>query len=235
MTFVIIFYLEGLVRSRLLPALLVGTLLVGVAMLPFMNKLPLAVQRTFSFLPVQVDPVAMADAQASTEWRVRMWKTLLPQVPQYLLLGKGFGINGAELEFAQNMTYRGGDTTDVASLAGDYHNGPLSVIIPLGIWGLLGFIWFLVAAIRVLYLNHKYSPPDLKRINTFLFAYFIVRTIFFLAIYGSFYAEFFILTGLLGLSISINGGISQSTVDAKPAVGIKKPPRQLVPNTAGAV
>lgn len=235
MTFVMIFYLEGLVRSRMLPALLAGSLLVSVSMLPFMNKLPLAVQRTFSFLPVQVDPVAMADAQASTEWRLRMWKTLLPQVPQYLMLGKGFGISGAELEFAQNMSYRGGDSTEVASLAGDYHNGPLSVIIPLGIWGLLGFIWFLVAAIRVLYLNYQHSPPDLKRINTFLFAYFMVRTIFFFAIYGSLYAEFFIFTGLLGLSISLNGGISQPVVEPKPEISLKKATRPSPLNPVAVV
>ena len=232
--FGVVFYLEGLLRSRLLPVILIGMILTSAAVLPFLNKFPLAVQRTFSFLPVQVDPVALADAQASTEWRVRMWKTLFPQVPQYLMLGKGFGINGAELEFAQNMVARGGDNADIASMAGDYHSGPLSVIIPLGIWGVIGFLWFLAAAIRALYLNHRYGEPGLKRINTFLFAYFVARTFFFLAVYGSLYAEFFIFTGLLGLSISLNGGICRPTTKPKPVVGFKKPPRHLSPQPAAA-
>jgi len=33
-----------------------------------------------------------------------------------------------------------------AELAGDYHNGPLSVIIPFGVFGVIAFVWFLLRA-----------------------------------------------------------------------------------------
>ena len=56
------------------------------------NRLPLTFQRALSFLPVNIDAGVRADAQASLDWRIEMWKALLPQVPPHLLLGKGYAI-----------------------------------------------------------------------------------------------------------------------------------------------
>jgi hypothetical protein len=89
---------------------------------------------------------------------------------------------------------------------GEYHNGPLWVLVPLGIWGAIGFLWFLVAGWRVLCNTFRYSEPGLKIVNTFLLSSFVARTLFFFAIYGAFYAELLIFTGVVGLSISLNGG-----------------------------
>lgn len=233
--FGLIFYYEGLVRSRLMPILLIFIVLSGAILLPFMNKLPLPVQRTFSFLPVRVDPVAAADAQVSTEWRVQMWKQLLPEIPRYLILGKGYGIKGDELEFMERIAVNGGDSAAVAALAGDYHNGPLSVIIPLGIWGVIGFGWFLMAAVKALYWNHKHGEPELKLINTFLLAYFLMRVFMFFVIVGSLYVDLVAFTGLVGLSVSLNGGICRAKGETKPIVAFKKsasPPPQPIQGLA---
>ena len=110
------------------------------------------------------------------------------------------------------------DTQGVAELAGDYHNGPLSVIIPLGLFGVIGFLWFLGAGISVLYRNHKFGDPAFQRINTFLLAYFIAKTICFFAVFGSLYSDLVGFTGLLGLSVSVNGGLAR-----KPVVLLSKP------------
>ncbi len=95
----------------------------------------------------------------------------------------------------------------MTAMVGDYHNGPLSVIIPFGIWGVIGWLWFLATATRALYLNYRNSDPQLKTINRFLFAYFVARIIFFFFIFGGFYSDLAIFTGIVGLSISLNNGI----------------------------
>ena len=92
-------------------------------------------------------------------------------------------------------------------MASDFHSGPLSVIIPLGIFGAIAFLWFLAPAFRVLFNNYRHGDKDYHRLNTFLLAYFTVRVIYFFVIFGSFHTELTIFTGLIGLSISVNGGM----------------------------
>ena len=90
-------------------------------------------------------------------------------------------------------------------IAGDYHSGPLSVIIPFGIYGAVAFAWFLWASVRVLYQNYRFGEPGLKTINTFLLAYFVVRIFSFIFIFGSLYSDLVGFCGLIGLSVSLNG------------------------------
>ncbi len=229
LVFAFVFYFEGLLRTRYLPILIVGLIMVAAVVLPFMSQLPLSVQRTFSFLPIRVDSVVAADAQDSTEWRLRMWKLLLPEVPNYLWLGKGYAIRGDDLELAQNLVMSGrGDTAEVAMLAGDYHSGPLSVIIPFGIFGALAFLWFLGASGWAFYRNYRYGEPELKRINTLLLACFLMRTVMFFGVVGALNYDLFAFTGLIGLSISLNGGIKTPPVKTTPVVGFRKD-RRVIP------
>ncbi len=212
LSFGILFYLEGLANTRLLPTLVLFTVLVGVLLIPLTGHLPISMQRALSFLPLDVDPVAKDAARASTEWRVDMWKHLLPQVPQYLFLGKGYAIDASEMNMMQAGMTRGNSGSEGAELAGDYHNGPLSVVIPFGIFGAIGFLWLLFAAFRVLQRNYKFGDPLYKKANTFLYAYFIARTISFFFMFGSLYSELALFTGLVGLSISLNNGVAKPVV-----------------------
>ena len=93
------------------------------------------------------------------------------------------------------------------ALAGDYHNGPLSVVLPFGIWGVIAFGWFLIAGVRVTYCNFRYGDENLRAFNTFLFSYFVVLTVMFLAVGGSLSSDIARFIGTLGLSICINGGV----------------------------
>jgi O-antigen ligase len=207
LTFAILFYLEGMLRRPLLPALILVALLGGTILIPFVGRLPLTIQRTLSFLPLPIDPIAQASADASTEWRIRMWKNVLPQIPNYLLLGKGYSINAADLAMASNAAMESG--TFGSEIAGDYHNGPLSLIIPFGIFGVIAFVWFLWAGIKVLRQNYHYGDPALAYVNRFLLSIFIAKIVFFFTIFGGFSGDLVYFTGLVGISICINGGVAE--------------------------
>ena len=212
------FLLEGLWRTRLL---LVGTLatILGFAVLiPLSDKLPLSVQRTLSFLPLSVDPAARADAMASTEWRLQMWKIMAAQIPDYFWLGKGYATSSSDLYFAQQSALRGlAGNFETSLVAGDYHSGPLSVIIPFGIWGVLAFVAFLVAVCRALYHNYRFGDPSLKTMNTILFAYFLARVVSFVFIFGAFDSDLITFCALAGLSVSLNGGVARPSASAQTA------------------
>jgi len=203
LTFVIQFFMEGLHRTRALPVLL-GTLFVGGGLiLSQAERLPLVMQRTISFLPVSVNPVAKYSATDSLEWRLEMWKEVLPEVSKYLWMGKGHSISPTEMYFSGDR--RMNQSYYWAIVSGDYHNGPLSVVIPLGIWGVIAFGWFCVASLRYLYRNCRYGPAELRSINTFLFVCFATRVSFFVVFFGSFWSDLALFTGLAGLAVSING------------------------------
>ena len=168
------------------------------------------------------------DAQASWDWRVQMWQALLPEVPRHLLLGKGFAITHEDYEMmGWNSPFQTVDASQQGlALSYDYHNGPLSVIIPFGIWGCLAFLWFLAAGIHVLYINYRYSNPALQIVNTFLFAAFVMQAIYFLLIFGDFSSGMLWFTGTLGLSVSLNGGVcrpSKTTVSRPQFEKIRNP------------
>jgi hypothetical protein len=81
----------------------------------------------------------------------------------------------------------------------------------------LGFIWLLVAGCRVLYRNYKYGDASLKTINAFLLAMFVSRIIMFFAIFGALNSDMLMFCGLLGLSVSLNGGVARPTEVVKQA------------------
>ena len=204
-TFGVLFYFEGLHKTRWLPTLLAVSLILGLIVLPQADKLPWVVQRSISFLPGKIDPIARENAEASTDWRLDIWKQALPHVPEHLLMGKGYSMDPNAL--SQTSTARNWSTQayDWAYMTGDFHSGPLSVLIPTGIWGTGAFIWFLIAAGSYLLLNHRRSELKLQRFNTFILAFFIAKVIAFCFVFGSFQNDLAGFTGLVGLSLSLNG------------------------------
>ena len=210
MIFVVQFFLEGLHRTRIFPALLVVGALTFCGVLVFVDKLPLSVQRTLSILPIRVSPAVQSDAIASTNWRLEMWRVLWPEVGQYFWVGKGYTASATDYYLALESARRGfGADYEMSKLAGDYHSGPFSIMIPFGVFGMVGFVWFLAAGLYVLYCNYRYGPPELKLINTFLVASFLARIVFFFAVFGAIHSDLILLVGLVGLGISLNGGVAK--------------------------
>lgn len=222
----ILFFLEGLHRSKLMPVAILAGLLALMIAIPFADKLPFGFQRTLSLLPmINVSAEAKVDGQASTEWRMQMWKAVLPQVPGYLLLGKGYALSQSDF---RDMTghYR---TIDAAAwgaaIAGDYHSGPLSVIIPFGIWGVIALLWLLIGGGRVLYNNYRYGDPALKTINTLFLAMYLASVFSFFFIFGSLSSDLIGFAGTFGLSVSLNGGMCR-----RPAMApVKAPDHARIP------
>jgi hypothetical protein len=243
LTMGLLFCFEGLLRSRLMPVMVLGLVLIGGLSVTFSDRLPLPVQRCLAIFPLKLDPVARLSAEGSSEWRLEIWRFLLPQIPQYLFLGKGLTFDANDM--AMNMTIANqvdSDPGGQANLAGDYHSGPLSVIITFGIWGCIAFLWFLVASIQVLWANYKYGEPEIKKLNSFLIAYFIAKTALFLFIFGGFHSDFVGFVGVIGLSISLNGGVAKPVpavvANPRPAFNrLRQPllerPKPILPATSG--
>jgi hypothetical protein len=229
LTFSVVFWLEGLLRHRRFPLVVFAVVLGSVALAVCVERLPLGVQRTLSVLPLPVDPRAKEDAQNSSEWRLKIWKHLLPEIPRYILVGKGLGFNASDLQTMISVrpnTGLGESSIEGVELVADYHNGPLSVIVPFGIFGVIGFLWFLIASFQVLRRNYRYGHPAFHRCNTFLYGFFIARTIFFFAVFGNLYSELAFFTGLVGMSISLNGGVAKRTI-LVPARIRQRPPQPV--------
>ncbi len=222
--FSIQFILEGMHRTKLLPILALAAALVAIVCLPMADRMPYTFQRALSFLPVNINPAVRADAQASLDWRLNMWNALLPQIPSHLLLGKGYAISPEDYQLIGNDTaFQSIDPAEQSlALSGDYHNGPLSVILPFGIWGVIAFVWFIAAGGRAMLLNYRHGDPALRTINTTLFALFLAKIIGFIFIFGALSGDVAGFAGYLGLSISLNGGICRPA--RNPAVSAAAPP-----------
>lgn len=230
LVFTIQFFLEGLHRTNLLLVFMFIAVAIAVILVPLADKLPYEFQRALAFLPVNINPIARMDAQGSEEWRLEIWKAVLPEVPGYLLLGKGYALTQDDL---QNMTggFRSIDAADWGSaIAGDYHSGPLSVVIPFGIWGVIGFIWLMIAGGWALHRNYKYGDPELRTVNTLLLAAFLTNVFSFIVIFGGFSGEMQTLSGFLGLSVALNGGIRRpapapAAKNVEPKIQLRAHPR----------
>jgi hypothetical protein len=187
------------------------SLVAGGMLTLFAERLPLGIQRSLSVLPfIRLDPLAEMSAEASTGWRLQIWQDVIPLIPQYLLVGKGYAFSGTQ------QAQMGRASMESTELVGDYHNGPLSVILPFGMFGAIAFVWLLVAGLRVFYHNYRFGDPAYQNINTFLFAYFIAKVIFFLGVFGGLHGDLPVFLGLLGLSISLNGGVAKPAVLPQP-------------------
>lgn len=226
LVFVFLFYLERLWRTRAMIIVGIGLVIGSAFLVGFSDRLPYSVQRTLSFLPVKVDPYVKNSADNSSDWRLEMWRVAWEkEVPKYLLKGKGYTFTADDL-FMSNYAIQTGRARnwETALVAGDYHNGPLSLLIPFGIYGLVAFVWLVIAGWHFLYVTYRDSSPELRRINALLLACFLARALFFLAIYGAAAHDLFYLTGILGLSVALNVR-PRPKVEAAPAVDLEPSPQ----------
>jgi hypothetical protein len=229
--FALQFYLEGLHRTKLLPIFAFIGILLAVSLVPLTPHLPYSFQRALSFLPLKIDRTVQQDAAGSLDWRLEMWKALLPEIPKHLLLGKGYVLSKMDFDLltGSDAAIRvGSDFSEnqFMALAGGYHSGPLSVILTFGLGGGITFGWFLAAGVWVLGRNYRYGDPALRTVNTFLLVTFGAHIIFFILIFGDISSDMAYFCGWLGLSIALNGGVCQPApqmVQVKQALDLVKP------------
>jgi hypothetical protein len=222
LVFAILFLVEGLLRSPIFPALLLVLGLLFAALFPFASKLPQSVQRTLSILPLKIDPMIRYEAQGSIDWRLEIWRAVVPDLPKYFWLGKGYAINPTDLYLTEQANLRGrSQHTEGALVTGDYHSGPLSVYVPFGVFGSLAFLVFLGVSLRALYLNYRYGREEVRTLNRFLFAYFLGRAIFFFGAFGALPSDLYQFTAAIGFGIALNKGICRKPVTVPMPVRVR--------------
>lgn len=147
----------------------------------FAGDLPLPVQRSFSFLPgIDISHIARDQAVESLEWRYEIWRAAVPEVRQYLLVGKGFTFSVAAFLYGQVSHY------DWALLNSTYHSGPLSTLILTGLPGTILLISLQVALV----VRHgrerrrAWVHPHLKNAHLAFYAYLLVEIGIFWIVYG---------------------------------------------------
>jgi len=210
-TAAVLFYLEKLHRTGLMLVVLLLGILGGALLIPLTPQLPYTFQRALAFLPLDVSVEVRMDTDDSTQWRLTMWEALLPQVPKYLLLGKGFAFSSETYDesMARDSAFRQAidAAEDPLALASDFHSGPLSVVISLGLWGVIAWLWFWLAGFFVVKRNYLFGDPELQHINKFILASFVTKCAMFLFVAGSMVTDISAFTGLVGLSVAMNHGV----------------------------
>ena len=218
--FAILFFFEKMWRPFQMAYLATIVGVAAVVVVVFIDKMPLSVQRSLSFLPLDINPAVVANAEHSSQWRFDMWNLVWQEVPDYLWLGKGYGISPMDLFLTQESVKRGFmKSYEVSLVAGDYHSGPLSVLVIFGIPGCVTLLLFWYAGLRVLHRNRIYSPPDLQFFNNLLFAIFASRIVFFVVVFGDFASDLIVFTGIAGLSVALNGGMRDGPDDGRAQAG----------------
>jgi hypothetical protein len=110
-------------------------------------QLPIAVQRTLSWLPGDWNQGAVADAEASTQWRVEMWGWAWndERILRDRVWGQGFGLSIDDMNLIVSsmmagqggQSLLGGSDRESFMLTGSFHSGPLSSIKYIGVVGLV--------------------------------------------------------------------------------------------------
>jgi hypothetical protein len=207
-----LFFIEGLHRTRWMVVMMVFTLMFGCLVVPFSRQLPMTFQRAMSFLPLDVDPEARANAEASTEWRLRIWRAVWPQVPSYLLLGKGYRLTSLDFEsMGVNSAFGGAAAVDASqeglAISNDFHSGPLSTLICFGLWGAVGMLAIMLAGLRIVYRNFKYGDPELRNVNAMLLASHVHHVLYYFFIFGAFESDVAGFAQTVGFSVALNWGV----------------------------
>ena len=109
-------------------------------------QLPLTMQRALSWLPGDWDPVAVGDAEESTQWRVDMWGWAWndDRILRDRVWGQGFGLSLDDMNLIATSlmagqgggSLLGGSNRENFMITGSFHSGPLSTIKYIGIVGL---------------------------------------------------------------------------------------------------
>jgi len=116
----------------------------GLAFLS-MDYLPENMQRTVSMLPgLKFYGDAAERAQDSIDWRLDVWALSTKHIPDYLLIGRGLVSDVSSAAWMQGSYYF---SPEFAYMMGNYHSGPLSILLTFGLPGFITFLGLPVAGI----------------------------------------------------------------------------------------
>ncbi|MEY4916625.1 MAG: hypothetical protein RL616_538 [Verrucomicrobiota bacterium] len=237
MMMTMLFFVEGLHRTRYLMVAIMVLVTTATLLVPTAKHLPTTFQRTLSFVPLlELDQEVRMDAEGSSKWREDMWRDIWPQVPQYLLLGKGYSMSRQDMMMtgdsvlANTWAAKMDGNYNSLAISGDYHNGPLSTLMPFGFWGAISYFWVALASLFVMYRNFKYGDAELKTVNTFLMIMCLQRFIGYFILFGAYSSDIGSFAYIVGFSVALNWGICAPKREAVVVPRIKPLPRpRLLP------
>jgi hypothetical protein len=182
-----------------------ATIAVYFILMPIVHHLPDSFQRTLSILPgYNVSELAKMDAQGTIEWRMQIWSMMYKEIPDNLIIGRGFTSKSAAYEAVDPIFKH---TPEFAYESHNYHNGPLAILLDLGIPGLLITLGLLLMSFMpALSIRRPPGQDDfLIRLFTYCLASQITSVVIFIFIYGdSLYAVPNMIYSLVLLSAVAN-------------------------------
>lgn len=145
------FVLSALLRGQLrdlwmAASMMLLAVVVLISLQGSVLQLPRTMQRALSWLPGDWDPVAVADAEGSSQWRFEMWGWAWndDRILRDKTWGQGFGLSIDDMNLIATSliagkgadTLLGGSDRENFMITGSFHSGPLSTIKFIGVVGL---------------------------------------------------------------------------------------------------
>lgn len=163
--------------------------LIALISLPFLLPyLPFGFQRMFAWVPgVNISIEAYESAHGTSEWRVEMWRKVLPMLKDYWLIGRGLAF---DLTDAYGSWTLASDRTTMHEFfiaTHQYHNGPLYLLVDYGIPGFIFATGFMFSSVRIhwRYAKREWSDVRLKNLHAVLLARHTANVIMFFIIFGA--------------------------------------------------
>jgi len=151
----------------------------------FSDRLPLAFQRSVSFLPgVRIQNVTRTDADNTMKLRKTMFTVGLNLIPQYLWMGRGFA------RYMDDWGAYYDPTTITAHInQGKFYNGFIGLMINTGVFGTLFMLTFILTGTRVawqiiMHLRQYGCEDDFSRICSVVAGFWMANVLAFLILHG---------------------------------------------------
>jgi hypothetical protein len=227
-------------RRKRLVALGLAMLCAGlVGAYTLVPHLPTPAQRALSWLPgIEVNARVSMDADHSSNWRLDLWSLIWHrEVPKHWLTGKGLAYHPAHLVDQSEVQVDYWVELHNFVVLGEYHNGPLSLLVCFGIWGLLLMVALFIAAWRrcLAQARREWGDPYLRNFHLVCFSLYAVGVLAFLFIYGDLqYSLQNLLTLVVIMELLVRSDplLSKPPVDPQVRRLVTRPPAKAAPRIA---
>ena len=168
---------------------LAGVMIILVTIIYiFVGELPRTFQRAFAWLPgINVSYEAGMDASNTSEWRIELWRQLIPMIPDYLWIGRGLAFSQIEAQSASVLASDVGTQHLYFTAVHLYHNGPLLLVLDLGLFGFaLGLGFMLSGIVHYGRLSRRIlGGSGWNTAYIVFYSFFVGDCIFFLTVFGA--------------------------------------------------
>lgn len=203
---------------------LAGVVLMALAigaLYGFAHHLPLSFQRSVAWLPgIPISLEAKVSALNTSEWRIELWRQTFNMIPEYVWIGRGLGFDLTGAYNAFTLASDRGTEYQFFIAVHNYHNGPLWLLIDLGLAGLLAGLVFMVGSV-VRYGRCLGTIPEhtqWKQVYVITYSYFVAACIFFFTVFGGgvFFAQIVLAASILEVIVR-SVAAEKNKADAQPA------------------